>query len=235
MLLKDAWYKMSNYSGGDVNHFINNEIELLPFRYSQGKWQSYNSDDRNLIVVAEFLRIQKPICVLECGTFEARSTEYFTRVMRTSNPNPNKILVTIDVEGCILHMGEEYVTFYDDEGYNESMKIRKARLELLQCDPFVKVIYREGLTQLLLPNLLQEFNFDFIYEDASHLTHILKKDWEHINKFTKENCVVCFDDMAGNEFKDWLYENAKNWELYYTDLERGQIWAQKIKGEQNDF
>jgi hypothetical protein len=225
-MLSDYWKEIEQYRG-EFDH-VHNEMAMLPFRYSYGKWQSYNSDDQNMLVVAKFLRKMHPCCVLECGTFEARSTEYFARMMRLYNPNKDKTLVTIDVPGCILHMGEDIVTYYEDEGYADSMEIRKARLELLKRDPFVKVIYREGLTQLLLPDLMQEFAFDFIYEDASHLPNILREDWKHIEKCAKKGCIVCLDDMKGNEFKDWIFEKAKDWDLHYTDLERGQVWMQKL-------
>lgn len=230
MSLKNVWKIIKDYDGNlEKNKTISNEIELLPFRYSTGKWQSFNSDDKNILTVAEYIRQDKPDCVLECGTFEARSTEYFVRQMRMHNPHQNKKFVTIDVGGCILHMAEDHVTFQKDEGYEESMRIRYNRLANLFKDPFVEVIYREGLTQFLLPGLMKEFDFDFIYEDASHLPHILQKDWEHINKYAKVGCVVCFDDMKGNEFKDWIELNSYDWDSYYSDIERGQIWLERIK------
>lgn len=225
-MLKDFWSVIDTYRG-EIDH-MHNEMEMLPFRYSYGKWQSYNSDDQNLLVVAKYIRVAKPVCVLECGTFEARSTEYIARIMRTCNENPGKTLVTVDLPGCVLHMGEDVVTYQEDDGYADSMAIRQARLELLKRDPFVKVIYREGLTQQILPQLMQEFSFDFIYEDASHLPNILKEDWKHIEKYAKERCVVCFDDMKDNAFKDWLWDHSEGWDKFYSDLERGQVWIQKI-------
>ena len=233
MPLKDYWDTIRLYNGEmntKLKYFVHNEMELLPFRYSQGKWQSYNSSDKNILAIAEYIRQAKPDTILECGTFEARSTEYLTRLMRLCNSHSNKTIVTIDVPGCILHMDEdeEKVTFQKDEGWDETIKIREARLALLTRDPFVKVIYREGLTQVILPELMQEFNFDFIYEDASHLPNILIEDFKHIDAYAKKGCVVCFDDMKGNGFKDWVFTNVKTWELFYTELERGQIWMEKL-------
>lgn len=234
MPLKDYWDTIKLYKGElytKLECSFHNETELFPFRYSQGKWQSYNSDDKNLLTVMEYIRRARPDCVLECGTFEARTTEMITRQMRMTNSHENKTLVTIDVRGCILHMGEDIVTFQEDEGYEDSYEIRLHRLALLKRDPFVKVIYKEGLTQYLLPELIPEYNFDFIYEDASHLPNILIKDWEAIGKYAKVGCVVCFDDMKGNEFKNWFMGNVSNeeWETYYSGIERGQLWVEKIK------
>lgn len=234
MPLKDYWDTVRLYKGEmntKLKYFIHNETEILPFRYSQGKWQSYNSDDKNLLTLMEYIRQAKPNTVLECGTFEARGTEYIARIMRMTNSHTDKTLVTIDVPKCILHMDEdaERVTFQEDEGWNEVVEIRNARLSLLKRDTFVKVIYREGLTQVLLPELMQEFNFDFIYEDASHLPNILIEDFKHINAFAKKGCVVCFDDMEKNSFVDWFKDQVKDWDIYYTNLERGQLWVEKIK------
>ena len=232
-MLKDFWKTITNYDGElstKSRSFVRNEIDLLPFRYSQGKWQSYNSSDKNLLTIAEYIRQVKPDVVLECGTFEARTTEYLARVMRLGSSHLNRTLVTIDVPGCILHMDEdaERVTFQEDEGWDEVIKIRNARLSLLTRDQFVKVIYREGLTQVLLPELIREFDFDFIYEDASHLPNILIEDFNHIDANAKKGCVVCFDDMKGNEFKDRVFANVEDWEVFYTDLGRGQVWMEKL-------
>lgn len=227
MSLKESWKKINGYDGS-ISH-VKNEIELLPFRYSQGKWQSCNSDDRNILTIAEFLRLSKPDCVLECGTFEARSTEFFVRQMVLHNSHPNKTFVTIDVDKCIDHISEDKVTYQKDTEYEEVVKIRKLRIDLLKRDPSVKVIYKEGLTQDLLPSLMKQYSFDFIYEDACHLPSILMKDWSHIKKYAKIGCVVCFDDMKGNEFAKWISENSNGWDYYYTDKGRGQVWIEKIQ------
>lgn len=233
-MLKDYWKVISNYRGDLQTKsacFVRNETELMPFRYSQGRWQSYNSDDKNLLTIAEYIRQLKPDTILECGTFEARTTEYMTRLMRLCNSHSNKTIVTVDIPGCILHMDNdgEGATFQEEEGWDEVIKIRNARLTLLTIDPFVKVIYREGLTQKILPELMQEFSFDFIYEDASHLPGVLVEDFKHISSFAKKGCVVCFDDMAGNEFKDWIFDNVLgDWDAFYSDLERGQVWMEKL-------
>lgn len=232
-MFKDHWKAITSYNGElstKSASFVHNEKDLFPFRYSKGKWQSSNSDDDNLLTIMEYIRRLKPDTILECGTFEARSTEYMTRMMRMYNPHPNRTLVTVDIPNVVLHMDVDgdKVTYQDDEGWDEVLKIRKARLTLLETDPFVKVIYREGLTQVILPDLLQEFDFDFIYEDANHLSGVLVKDFEHLDAYVKRGCVVCFDDMAGNEFKDWTFANAKGWDVLYTDLGRGQVWMEKL-------
>jgi len=219
MLLEHYWKELKEYDNKA-------EYDCFPFIYSRGKYQSYNSAPENFIMVIEFIRRKRPRYVLECGTFEARGTEYIARTMRLYCPRPCT-LITIDVEGCIDHMGIDTVTFMKDDDYADSIEIRKARLSLLKRDPFVNVIYREGLTQHLIPKILREFPIEFIYEDASHLPHVLREDWKHINETARKNCVVCFDDINGNEFVKWFKENAKEWDMYYTGRERGQLWVER--------
>jgi len=220
MWLKKNWDSLKEYDNKA-------EYDLFPFMYSRGKYQSYNSAPENFITVSEFIRRRRPRYVLECGTFEGRGTEYIARTMRFHSLRPNTTLVTIDVGGCIDVMAEDYVTFMPDEEYEDSLAVRHARLTLLQRDQFVNVIYKEGLTQHLLPEVLTEFPMDFIYEDASHLPNILIEDWKHIDKFATPHCIICFDDMAKNPFVDWFKENVKGWDMYYTDKERGQLWVER--------
>jgi len=220
MRLKKCWKELKEYDN-------KNEYDQFPFIYSKGKYQSYNSANENFITVIEFIRQRRPTYVLECGTFEGRGTEYIARTMRFHSPRPHATLVTIDVGGCIDVMAEDHVTFMPNKEYEDSLAIRHARLALLQRDQFVNVIYKEGLTQHLLPEVLTEFPMDFIYEDASHLPNILMEDWKHLSTLTKKDCVICFDDMNRNPFVNWFKENVKGWDIYYTDRERGQLWVER--------
>ena len=221
MSLRNNWKTISEYDGRA-------EFENFPICYAKGKHQSNNSSNENLATIAEYIRQDKPRQVLECGTFEGRTTEYLATLMGRHVPGKYKLLVTIDVEGCIKDITEDSVTYQDDIDYEDVIAIRSYRLALLQRHPTVRVIYESGLTQHLLLKLLKQIEFNFIYEDACHVPNILIKDWEAISQYARPRCVVCFDDMANNPFKDWLYENAaKEWDIYYSDIERGQIWAER--------
>ena len=221
MSLKNNWKAISEYDG-------RNEFENFPICYAKGKHQSNNSSNENLATIAEYIRQDKPRQVLECGTFEGRTTEYLAKLMGQYIPGKYKLLVTIDVEGCILDITEDSVTYQNDPEYDDVIDTRNHRLALMYKNPAVKVHYESGLTQHLLPKLLAQIEFNFIYEDACHLPHILIKDWEAISQYARPRCVVCFDDMANNPFKEWFCENAaKEWDIYYSSIERGQIWAER--------
>jgi predicted O-methyltransferase YrrM len=191
------------------------EKNSLPQKLSQGMFQSWNSDNESVVVLAEYIRRAKPKAIVECGTFEGRTTEYLTKILRESNDN-KATLITIDT-----------VNEHDDPLYKESISIRYNRLFELQKDNKVTVLYFQGRTQQILPFVMRGQRIDFVYEDADHTLSGLIEDWRIINNFASKGTVVCFDDMRNHPFVGWFSENNLNWTSTYINIGAGQLWARK--------
>lgn len=229
MSLKENWKSIFSYSG-------NSECDNFPPRLAKGKCKSYNTDDENLATIAEFVRREKPNRVLELGTAEARTTEYLTRLIKAHSHGDNKLLITVDVndeidtfQGSGDNLTARLIEASRD--FSDMLTIRNNRLSLLDEEESIIVLFFEGLSWRLLPDLLSTYDFDFIYEDASHLPSVLIEDWKHIARFAKRTCVVCFDDMRGNEFVNWFRVNNPDWNYFYTDVGRGQMWVERADAD----
>lgn len=202
------------------------EWEYFPLALSQGKYKSFNTSKEDLSVLAEFIRQRRPLSVLECGTFEARTTEYLARTMLYHCPPPRK-LITVDVVGCIDHINVDTVTYKVDDLYDDVLNIREHRLELLDRYEGIEVIYEVGLVKDYLPEYVSKV--DFIYQDASHLLHLLQNEWEIIERSgPKPGLIICFDDMRNSEFVDWVSKRASKWIIRVNLNERGQLWMERM-------
>lgn len=207
------------------------EYSRFPPMYARGKWRSGNTCNEDLQVIANFMRKKRPQTVLECGTFEGRTTEYLFNLMRHNSPPPRK-LFTIDVPRNIDHIDlEQWIPEEpEDPLYKEVVRARYCRLELMQLSDEVEVVYMEGLTRTYLERLIRDFSPDFIYQDASHLQQLLEQEWMIAESVpVKSGTVICFDDMKCNDFVGWVTPRLKGkWEAFVNMRERGQLWVEKI-------
>lgn len=224
--LDSIWKELMDYKGIEL------EYKLLPYTFGQGRYRGENTTRDNLITLGKFIRLRKPHTIIECGTLEARSTEYFTYVMMTNCPMPRK-LITIDVPGCIEHIGKEGVSFCRDHFYEEVLDVRKHRLSLLRRIEEIDVIYYEGLVRDFLDKILTitPHKDCFMYQDASHLIGLLIEEWKIIDRKIKEpGFIICYDDMQKHTFIDWFKENVKGWKTFFNEKDPGniQMWMEKI-------
>lgn len=207
------------------------EYILFPPMYSQGRWQCQNTCKEDLAVLSNFIRLFRPLTILECGTFEARTTEYIFNLMRNYISPPRK-LITIDVPHNIGHIDLDIWVPEEQEDplYVDSVHTRKLRLALMQKSVDVEVIYLEGLTREFLADILVNEKPDFIYQDASHLQHLLEQEWRIVESIdVKKGTIICFDDMKCNNFVQWFKDRVKSdWYICENNRERGQLWVEKI-------
>lgn len=212
--------------------FINEkDFPNIPYCLSPYEWRSYNSDYRDLTIIGNFIKEFRPTVVLECGTFEGRGTEYIARKMIRYCPEP-RTLITIDAYDHIDHLNwdENLVTYNNPPGWEEVQDIRNTRMKLLSKYPKIKVVPLIGLTKTYLRSVLDTYDVQFIYQDASHLTHILIEEWKLLTTCRlKEDLIICFDDMNGSEFVPWFKENVKGWySMNSKASDRGQMWVEQV-------
>ena len=201
-----------------------------PPMYAQGKWQCANTCKEDLQVIGNFIRMRKPNVILECGTFEARTTEYIFNLMRHYCP-PLRRLLTIDVPRNIGHIDLERWEPEEPEDplYADAVKVRKHRISLMLRSEEVTLHYYEGLTRDYLGNILKEDKPDFVYQDASHLQHLLEQEWKIVESVeVKPGTVICFDDMKSNSFIEWVRPRLSDWDVFTNMRERGQLWLEKV-------
>jgi hypothetical protein len=211
------------------------EYLQIPPMYAEGKYRSWNTCNEDLVVLKMFIELFKPLSILELGTFEARTTEYFFNLLRFykrgSKPKESK-LVTIDVPGCIDRIDENSVSYSKDSLFEDVLKVRKLRLDLMKHSDEIDVIYVERLVSQVLKDVLDTYEFDFIYHDASHLFHLMKNEWNIFEQSNiKRGTIICFDDGKVDDckFYHWLLDKKMpNWIIKFNDNERGQIWMEKI-------
>ncbi len=206
-------------------------FDFLPLKFTQDYIQSWNTDNINMLMLQNFIFERRVNRVIECGTFEARFTEMAVRMMSLYNNHVPKTLVTIDLPRDIDHLGDGIVTFKQNKFFDESVRVRHTRLNYLSLYESynVKVIYKEGLTQLLMPGLIEEHRPDFIYEDATHLPELLRKEWLLIRDLLGVGTIVCFDDAHTEGFIDWMRDNTNKWVYKIANENKSpQLWLEKI-------
>lgn len=222
--IEDNWENMINQDW---------KKEHFPLVFSQGTYQSWNTAPENLATLGAFLRTRGPSRVLECGTFEARTTEYMAKLMLRHSPAP-RLLMTIDVPANIDHIDEGSVRYFEAEPeYQAVLDIRKNRLGLLNQLEEIKIVYLEGLVRDWLYEAVWTDGVEFIYQDASHLPGLLVQEWKIL-----ETCkigkgfIVCFDDMmqsgTRHGFAPWFEQNVKGWAMKFDETGRGQMWVEHL-------
>lgn len=197
---------------------------------AKGHYRSWNTTNQNLAILGEFIKLRRPQVVLECGTFEGRTTEYLGRLMSYHIADP--VLITVDVSHDIHDITETTVTYYKDSPrWLQIMDIRKSRLNILSQIEGLEFVYHEKLVRDILEEILSKYQVDFIYQDASHLPGLQRQEWEIIDRLSKPGDIICYDDAvdeSGNFF-DYI-GSLEGWHCIVNDIDPGhrQLWVEKI-------
>lgn len=220
MFLEDNWNRL--IASQDAKN-----VELPP--RMAGTYNSWNTADRNLIMMGEFIRLRKPKVFLECGMFEGRTTEYIGKIMAQEIDNPT--IIAIEAGHYIDNIVDGVATYKeDDENWFPVVRARELRMETLKTIDNLNFIYHEGLVGDLLEPILSQYRVEFIYQDASHVSEWLKSEWPPVERHAIPGDIVCIDDafldMPGNFF-DWM-EHHPDW-LTKRNIEGGvrQLWCEK--------
>jgi len=219
MFLNDRWDHLISFQNAKVD---------LPPKLA-GTLNSWNTTDRNLAMMGEFIRLRRPKVVLECGTFEGRTTAYIGNILSAVVENP--ILVSIDAGHVIANDDGVNVTYKeDDSDWMRVVKARDDRIAALHKIGNLAFFYCEGVVRDVLAGILSQYRVEFIYHDSCHVSSIQMQEWPTIEKYSQPGDIVCYDDafldVPGNFFN--FLENFTNWHCKRnTAADVKQLWCEK--------
>ncbi|MHA1746590.1 MAG: class I SAM-dependent methyltransferase [Promethearchaeota archaeon] len=195
----------------------------IPEKLAQGKYRSWSIENATYPKFEKFFQIRQPRTVLECGTFEARTTMFFAKLLGRFKPG---VLITVDSPLPLESEVPGKIIFKKSDPHFEKVReIKFKRLQWLKNHSEIQIIFFEGLIQDCLELILRSYSFDFVFEDASHVAQVLEKNWRLYNKYCQVGSVICFDDVVENPI--WLRFNTRDW-IFRFDPELNQLWAERL-------
>ena len=134
-----------------------------------------------------------PQRILEIGSFEGRSTHFFTEEMLKYH-NEIEIHCIDSWEGGLEHQGKWDMGSVE-QSFNEN--IQTLMIYAKQCRKSLNIIKHKGYSHTKMIELLakgEAGKFDFIYVDGSHEAPDVLFDAILAHKLVKNNGIIAFDD-----------------------------------------
>lgn len=220
MFLNDHWDHLVSFQNAKVE---------LPQKLA-GTFNSWNTSDKNLAMMGEFIRLRKPKVVLECGTFEGRTTEYLGNILSAVVEAP--ILISVDAGHIIASDDGATVIFKEDDAdWLPVVTARNNRIAALHAIGNLAFFYCEGVVRDVLDGILSQYRVEFIYHDSCHVSSIQMQEWPTIERYSQPGDIVCYDDafldIPGNFFS--FLENLPGWYCRRnTAADVKQMWCEKL-------
>jgi predicted O-methyltransferase YrrM len=127
---------------------------------------------------------QREVNILEIGSFEGRSSNWF--VENYCNHNLSKLTCVDTFGGSWEHTNDQTSGLY--ERFLDNVKNNLDKIEVFK-----------GPSEFILPKLLEESrSFDFIYVDGNHTFDAVMLDSLYSNRLLKKNGIIVFDDYLWN-------------------------------------
>lgn len=150
-----------------------------------------------------FKRIPKPKRILEVGCYEGRATVWLCENVLKGDQADYDIVDTFG--GTLAEAGMVNTA----KGLQDSQSFIEDNFRHnISFYPNVNFNIYKGYSQKILPTLIQEEVYDFIYIDASHRADDTFVDSYYALKMLKKGGVIVFDDFAWKDPNDLHPSNS---------------------------
>lgn len=239
-MLEEIWKELEKDipKEGGVSHEAKAQEFLFP----------WNHDQSNMEMIRRFMRIARPLVVVELGTFEALGTLEIAKVLnKTAGSEDLCYLFTTDLGKEPISLGPTYGVPKSKKSVNDWQKrpgwntfdkvieARKERFEEIVQFPNVELLYLEGWTKFTVPRInellsSEDMAWDFCFHDASHDFRVQKLDFNNLKKSSRVGSVIVFDDVVlPSKLYNYFLDKENDWDLFHTQIGRQQLWAERIR------
>lgn len=191
----------------DLDDILDTVFEINPGQrpYDIRAWQLRNEIKQ----LVEFVKKEKPECILEIGTAKGGTLYIFSRYLDSMNT-----ILSVDLPGGNVDFEKRYGFEYNGQKekifreFAPSKKMKFVRGSSQQDGSFTKV---SEMTD----------NIDFLFIDGDHSYKGVKSDFEMYSKLVSEGGIIALHDII--DHPDNQYDVPQFWKKIKNDYETKEI------------
>jgi hypothetical protein len=156
------------------------------------------------------VRIIKPVTILEVGSWHYDSTISMSNAMDTYLSEDKGLINSFDIKcggydglGISTNLPKRikplywypYKTDYDDWKFSDPSIVHRDFIDYTNDELFAK-------NEDILKSVTPDTGYDLIFLDGDHSYEGVKKDWEHVLKYTHKDTVIVIDNIWDERLRE---------------------------------